>query len=51
MAYCVGEAMDGKNFVDLKQVPEKVTGSIEMLARNSVHLVTLLAQNAYPGAE
>jgi len=45
----LGRRGDGQQeFVDLKEVPEKVTGSIEMLARNGVHLATLMAQYAYP---
>lgn len=50
VAYWVGEAMGSTNFVDLTEVPEKVTTTIDMLARNTAHLATLLRVNAYPGA-
>ncbi|MGO4440947.1 flavodoxin family protein [Rhizobium sp. RAF56] len=49
VAYWVGEAMGSVNFADLKKVPDVVTQSIEMLARNAVHLATLLDEQAYPG--
>src|SRR5690606_11354777 len=42
VAYWVGEAMGVKNFVDLPHVPDKVSTTIEMLARNTVHLARLL---------
>lgn len=51
VAYWVGEAMGSTNFVDLDEVPEVVTKSVEMLARNTAHLARLLADNAYPGEE
>lgn len=50
VAYWVGEAMGSVNFVDLKKIPNVVTESAEMLARNTVHLATLLANKAYPGS-
>lgn len=49
VAYWVGEAMGSTNFVDLDEVPEVVTTSVEMLVRNTAHLAKLLKQNEYPG--
>jgi multimeric flavodoxin WrbA len=51
VAYWVGEAMGSVNFADLKKVPDVVTESVEMLARNAVHLATLLDEQAYPGKD
>jgi multimeric flavodoxin WrbA len=49
VAYWVGEAMGSVNFVDLPQVPDVVTKSISMLARNTAHLAQLLKDQEYPG--
>lgn len=49
VAYWVGEAMGSVNFVDLQKIPDVVTTTIEMLARNTAHLAALLKANAYPG--
>jgi|TARA_R110002051_G_scaffold45962_4_gene92511 multimeric flavodoxin WrbA len=49
VAYWVGAAMQSTNFADLEQIPEKVTSTVAMLARNTVHLATLLKANQYPG--
>ncbi|MGE7367458.1 flavodoxin family protein [Neorhizobium sp. NPDC001467] len=49
VAYWVGEAMGSTNFVDLEQVPDVVTGTIDMLARNAAHLAALLKERQYPG--
>lgn len=49
VAYWVGEAMGSTNFVDLPDVPEKVTTTVAMLARNTVHLAKLLKDSQYPG--
>ncbi|MDX3925714.1 MAG: flavodoxin family protein [Shinella sp.] len=49
VAYWVGEAMGSTNFVDLPSPPETVTKTIEMLARNTAHLATLLKESGYPG--
>ena len=51
VAYWVGEAMGSTNFVDLEKVPEVVTKSVAMLARNAAHLARLLASDEYPGEE
>lgn len=49
IAYWVGEAMGSTNFVDLKTVPDVVTGAVDMLARNTIHLARLLKAEQYPG--
>lgn len=49
VSYWVGEAMANKNFVDFKKPPETVTTTVSMLARNTVHLATLLKHKQYPG--
>lgn len=49
VAYWVGEAMGSTNFVDLKSIPDKVTSTVNTLARNSAHLANLLHNNRYPG--
>lgn len=49
VAYWVGEAMGSTNFVDLSDVPEVVTTTINMLARNTVHLARLTKDNPFPG--
>jgi len=49
VAYWVGEAMGSMNFVDLEDTPEEVQTMISMLARNSVHLASLLKSAQYPG--
>ncbi|NJC05117.1 multimeric flavodoxin WrbA [Sphingomonas kaistensis] len=50
-AYWVGEAMGKVDFKDLPKVPDKVTETVEMLASNSHHLATLLADKPFPGVE
>ncbi|MBW9091374.1 flavodoxin family protein [Rhizobium wenxiniae] len=50
VAYWVGEAMGSTNFVDLPDVPDVVTRTVDMLARNTVHLARLLEDNAFPGS-
>ncbi|MEI4483858.1 MULTISPECIES: flavodoxin family protein [unclassified Phyllobacterium] len=49
VSYWVGEAMGSVNFVDLTKVPDVVTNTLAMLARNTAHLANLLKTNAYPG--
>src|SRR5690606_23899995 len=51
VTYWVGEAMGSVNFVDLEEVPDVVTNTISMLARNTAHLATLLKASQYPGEE
>jgi len=48
VAYWVGEAMGSTNFVDLEDVPEVVTTTVDMLAKNTVHVARLLKQQQYP---
>ena len=50
-AYWVGEAMGKADFKDLPEVPDKVKQTVEMLASNSHHLATLLADKPFPGVE
>jgi len=50
-AYWVGEAMGSVDFKDLPKVPDKVTQTVEMLASNTHHLATLLAEKAFPGVK
>lgn len=47
--YWVGEAMQKKDFKDLKQVPEPVAQGAALLAANAVHLATMLKDKPYPG--
>lgn len=47
-AYWVGEAMGSVDFADLDEVPEKVTGVVETLARNAAHLAGQLSTSGYP---
>lgn len=49
VAYWVGEAMGSTNFVDLDEVPDVVTKTVDMLVRNTVHLAGLLKKSQYPG--
>ena len=49
VSYWVGEAMGSVNFVDLTKVPDVVTNTLAMLARNTAHLAKVLKTNAYPG--
>lgn len=47
--YWVGEAMQGVDFKDLKQTPDKVTETANMVAANAAHLARLLKANPFPG--
>ena len=49
VAYWVGEAMGDTNFVDLPEVPEAVQKTVDVLARNTVHLAKLTRDNPFPG--
>ncbi|NVF12941.1 MULTISPECIES: flavodoxin family protein [Halomonadaceae] len=49
--YWVGEAMQSTDFKDLKQTPEVVQTATAGLARNCVHLATLLKQAPYPNQD
>lgn len=46
--YWVGEAMQGTDYNDLDQTPEKTAGTNRTVAANSVHLARLLRSSAYP---
>lgn len=47
-AYWVGEAMQKTDYRELKETPERVQSAIKGLARNSVHVASLLKENGYP---
>ncbi|MGH6979493.1 MAG: flavodoxin family protein [Brevundimonas sp.] len=47
--YWVGEAMQGTDFKDLKQTPEKVAKTAKMVAANAAHLAGLLKAKPFPG--
>lgn len=47
-AYWVGEAMGSVDLNDLDEVPEKVRDTAADVARNAVHLATLLRDSPYP---
>lgn len=47
--YWVGEAMQGVDFKDLKQTPEKVNETAHMVAANAAHLAALLKAKPFPG--
>jgi multimeric flavodoxin WrbA len=49
--YWVGEAMQQRDYKDLKEKPEVVTEWTKMLASNTAHLARLLKESAYPGRE
>lgn len=46
--YWNGEAMSGTDFKDLSEVPEQVSTTTQALARNAVHLSTVLRERQYP---
>jgi hypothetical protein len=47
--YWNGEAMQATNYIDLKEIPEKVAAANKMVAANTVHLARLLQNAQYPG--
>lgn len=49
VTYWVGEAMGSVNFVDLEEIPEVVRSTLDLVARNTVHVARLLSNKAYPG--
>lgn len=49
VTYWVGEAMGSVNFVDLKEIPEAVCSTLNLVARNTVHAARLLKSQPYPG--
>lgn len=46
--YWNGEAMQGVDYKDLPETPEKVAQATETAARNAAHLARLLKADAYP---
>lgn len=46
--YWVGEAMQGTDYKDLPQTPEKVAQTTGMMVRNCVHLARFLKGSNYP---
>lgn len=48
--YWVGEAMRTVDYRDLDETPEAVANATATLARNAVHLATLLREHPYPAA-
>ena len=46
--YWNGEAMHTVDYKDLEETPEEVASATATLARNAVHLATLLKANPYP---
>lgn len=47
VTYWVGEAMGSVNFVDLKEIPEVVQSTLDLVARNTAHVARLLKEKAY----
>lgn len=47
-AYWVGEAMGSVDFRDLDETPEKVTQTVQDVARNAAHLARVLQASPYP---
>ena len=47
-AYWVGEAMGSVDFQDLDETPEKVTQTVQDVARNAAHLARVLQGSPYP---
>jgi multimeric flavodoxin WrbA len=50
VTYWVGEAMQGQDFKDLPQTPDKVQQTTRSMARNALHLAGLLRDAQYPGS-
>lgn len=46
--YWNGEAMQATNYVDLKEIPKKVTQANTMVAANTAHLARVLKDTNYP---
>jgi multimeric flavodoxin WrbA len=49
MTYWVGEAMQGKNYVDLMRTPKAVAAATRMAVANACYLAALLKEANYPG--
>ena len=48
MTYWVGEAMQGTDYKDLPETPEKTAQTTRTMVVNAVHLATVLAATPYP---
>ncbi|HAE49862.1 MAG TPA: hypothetical protein DCK97_20830, partial [Tistrella mobilis] len=48
VVYWVGEAMGKTDYKDLPAMPDKIGTTIDLAARNVLHLARLLAENQYP---
>lgn len=48
VTYWVGEAMGSTDYKDLKEIPDKVRTTNNMVARNTLHVAQLLKQTPYP---
>lgn len=48
MTYWVGEAMQGTDYKDLDEVPEKTAQTTKAMAANAVHLARVLQERRYP---
>jgi multimeric flavodoxin WrbA len=48
--YWVGEAMQGTDYQDLDETPEKVAAATKALAANTAHLARLLKASPYPSS-
>ena len=48
--YWVGEAMQGTDYLDLDETPEKTASTTESAARHAAHLARLLKDENYPAA-
>ncbi|MFD4247047.1 flavodoxin family protein [Streptomyces sp. NPDC058525] len=48
VTYWVGEAMQGTDYQDLGETPEKTAGTTKTLAANTAHLARCLKSAAYP---
>jgi multimeric flavodoxin WrbA len=48
VTYWVGRAMEGVDYKDLDEVPEKVEAATATLAANTAHLARLLREAPYP---
>ncbi|MGW1939937.1 NADPH-dependent oxidoreductase, partial [Streptomyces goshikiensis] len=50
VTYWVGEAMQGTDYQDLDQTPEKTAGTTATLAANTAHLARRLKAASYPAS-
>lgn len=50
VTYWVGEAMQGTDYKDLPEMPEKTAQATKTLAANCVHIAKILQANRYPAS-